>query len=147
MGPWESVAATGQALDRRMADLAAVVQGCGIEIRRPGGSHVYSTHPWAREAASMPARRPIEPAHVRAFLRCVNREEGMVPDVPPASPSGPLSDDEGRGYLIEFPDLPGRMSDGETIEAAITNATTPCAAGPRRCAPKAIRSPQRSRTA
>ena len=48
MGPWESVAAKGQALDRRMADLAAVVLGFGIEIRRPGGSHVYSTHPWAR---------------------------------------------------------------------------------------------------
>jgi predicted RNase H-like HicB family nuclease len=33
----------------------------------------------------------------------------------------PLFEDEGRGYLIEFPDLPGRMSDGATIGAAITN--------------------------
>jgi antitoxin HicB len=33
----------------------------------------------------------------------------------------PLPEDEGGGYLIEFPDLPGCMSDGETIEAAITN--------------------------
>jgi antitoxin HicB len=32
----------------------------------------------------------------------------------------PLAEDEG-GYLIEFPDLPGCMSDGETIEAAIAN--------------------------
>ncbi|MGH6920646.1 MAG: type II toxin-antitoxin system HicB family antitoxin [Geminicoccaceae bacterium] len=33
----------------------------------------------------------------------------------------PLSKEEGSGYLIEFPDLPGCLSDGETIEEAITN--------------------------
>ncbi len=33
----------------------------------------------------------------------------------------PLTRDEGGGYLIEFPDLPGCMSDGETPEAAIDN--------------------------
>ena len=32
-----------------------------------------------------------------------------------------LTDDEGGGYLIEFPDLPGCMSDGETIEEALAN--------------------------
>lgn len=32
-----------------------------------------------------------------------------------------LSKEEGGGYLIEFPDLPGCMSDGETIEEAIEN--------------------------
>ena len=34
----------------------------------------------------------------------------------------PLSSSEGGGYLIEFPDLPGCMSDGETIEEAMRNA-------------------------
>jgi predicted RNase H-like HicB family nuclease len=33
----------------------------------------------------------------------------------------PLTKDEGGGYLIEFPDLPGCMSDGGTIEEAIAN--------------------------
>jgi antitoxin HicB len=33
----------------------------------------------------------------------------------------PLSEDDGGGYLIEFPDLPGCMSDGETVEEAIAN--------------------------
>jgi antitoxin HicB len=33
----------------------------------------------------------------------------------------PLLPKEGGGYLIEFPDLPGCMSDGETIEEAIRN--------------------------
>jgi antitoxin HicB len=31
----------------------------------------------------------------------------------------PLTDEEGGGYLIAFPDLPGCLSDGETIEEAI----------------------------
>jgi antitoxin HicB len=33
----------------------------------------------------------------------------------------PLSGDEGGGYLIEFPDVPGCISDGETPEEAIAN--------------------------
>ena len=32
-----------------------------------------------------------------------------------------LTAEEGGGYLITFPDLPGCMSDGETIEEAIAN--------------------------
>ena len=33
----------------------------------------------------------------------------------------PLSSDEGGGYLVEYPDIPGCMSDGETIKEAIAN--------------------------
>lgn len=33
----------------------------------------------------------------------------------------PLSEDEGGGYLIEFPDLPGCISDGATPEEALRN--------------------------
>jgi predicted RNase H-like HicB family nuclease len=33
----------------------------------------------------------------------------------------PLTGEEGGGYLIEFPDVPGCMSDGETPEEAIPN--------------------------
>jgi len=33
----------------------------------------------------------------------------------------PLTEDEGGGYLIEFSDLPGCLSDGETVEEAIAN--------------------------
>jgi antitoxin HicB len=33
----------------------------------------------------------------------------------------PLSAGEGGGYLAEYPDIPGCMSDGETIEEAIAN--------------------------
>jgi len=33
----------------------------------------------------------------------------------------PMTAEEGGGYLIEFPDLPGCMSDGETIGEALAN--------------------------
>ena len=33
----------------------------------------------------------------------------------------PLSPEEGSGFLMSFPDLPGCISDGETIEEAIHN--------------------------
>ncbi len=33
-----------------------------------------------------------------------------------------LSDEEGGGWLVTFPDLPGCMSDGETPEEAIENS-------------------------
>jgi predicted RNase H-like HicB family nuclease len=33
----------------------------------------------------------------------------------------PLSKKEGGGYLVEYPEIPGCMSDGETVEEAIAN--------------------------
>lgn len=33
----------------------------------------------------------------------------------------PLSEDDGGGYMIEYPDLPGCVSDGDTPEEAIRN--------------------------
>ena len=43
----------------------------------------------------------------------------MTPDYPFTIKE--LSEEDGGGVLIEFPDLPGCMSDGETIEEAIAN--------------------------
>ena len=34
----------------------------------------------------------------------------------------PLTEEEGGGFLAEFPDLPGCMADGETVEEAIVEA-------------------------
>lgn len=33
----------------------------------------------------------------------------------------PLSEDDGGGYVIMFPDLPGCMSDGETMDGVLAN--------------------------
>lgn len=40
----------------------------------------------------------------------------------------PLSKEEGGGYLVEYPDLPGVISDGETPEEAIRNGQDALAA-------------------
>lgn len=45
----------------------------------------------------------------------------MIPNVPYRFTVRPLTEDEGSGYLVEFPDLAGCMSDGDTIEDAILN--------------------------
>jgi antitoxin HicB len=34
----------------------------------------------------------------------------------------PLTKEEGSGYLAEFPDLPGCVADGETVEEALHEA-------------------------
>ena len=60
-------------LDWRIEDLEAVARAFGINSRRPGGSHVYFTHPRVAEGVSVPARRPIKPPYVRAFVRLVDR--------------------------------------------------------------------------
>ena len=34
----------------------------------------------------------------------------------------PLAPEEGNGFLVEFPDLPGCVADGETVDAALLEA-------------------------
>lgn len=52
----------------------------------------------------------------------------MEPDFEYPFELRPLAQDEGGGWLITFPDLPGCMSDGETTEEAIINGRDALAA-------------------
>jgi predicted RNase H-like HicB family nuclease len=107
--------------DRRIASLEGVAEAHGVNIRKPGGSHVVFEHPGVPEAVWVPARRPIKPFMSVALSCLSNRYERAMSDSEYRFTARLLSGDEGGGYLIEFPDLPGWMSDGETIEEAITN--------------------------
>ncbi|MFA7240412.1 MAG: type II toxin-antitoxin system HicB family antitoxin [Sulfuricellaceae bacterium] len=58
----------------------------------------------------------------------MNDEVKIIPRTEPKWPFeayahiiSPLSAEEGGGFLITFPDLPGCMSDGETEEEAVAN--------------------------
>ena len=67
----------------------------------------------------------------------------MIPDVPHRFAIRPLPDNEGGGYLIEFPDLPGCMSDGERVEEAIANGLDVMRGWSAAMRAEGIRSPDR----
>ena len=54
--------------DWRIGSLETVAAAHGVNIRKPGGSHVVFEHPAVAEAISVPARRPIKPVYVRRFV-------------------------------------------------------------------------------
>lgn len=58
--------------DWRIDSLEAVARAYGVNVRKSGGSHVVFEHPAVREAISVPARRPIKPVYIRAFLRLID---------------------------------------------------------------------------
>jgi hypothetical protein len=47
--------------DWRIGSLEAIAAANGVNIRKPGGSHVVLEQPAVAEAVSVPARRPIKP--------------------------------------------------------------------------------------
>jgi antitoxin HicB len=104
--------------DWRIASLEAVAAAHGVNVRKPGGSHVVFEHPAVAEAVSVgPSSRCMSAALSHSLRRC----EGAMSDTDYRFTVRPLTEEEGGGYLIEFPDLPGCMSDGETVEEAIAN--------------------------
>ena len=62
--------------DWRITSLEAVAAAFGVNIRKPGGSHVVFEHPAVAEALSVPARRPIKPIYVRRFVRLIETVRG-----------------------------------------------------------------------
>lgn len=57
--------------DWRIEDLESVARTFGINVRKPGGSHVIFEHTSVNEALSVPAHRPIKPVYVKAFVRLI----------------------------------------------------------------------------
>jgi hypothetical protein len=53
--------------DPRDLYLKSVAGAHGVNIRKPGGSHVIFEHPAVAEALTVPARRLIKPVYVRRF--------------------------------------------------------------------------------
>src|SRR6185436_13436082 len=57
----------------------------------------------------------------KAPIKKIRRKVPPFPFESYAHVVSPLSEDEGSGFLITFPDLPGCISDGETEADAIVN--------------------------
>jgi antitoxin HicB len=120
-----AIVAGGKALQKmgtnpmgwRIEELPAVAEDNFVEWRRPGrgGSHViFSAQAGLHQAiCGVGRRRGRHQNQVRTTSkRNLDKYQFTV---------RPLSKEEGGGYLVEYPDIPGCMSDGETIEEAITN--------------------------
>ena len=59
--------------DWRIEDLLTVAASEGLNIRRPGGSHVVFTYPDLDAQVAVPAHRPIRPVYIKLFLDLVDR--------------------------------------------------------------------------
>jgi hypothetical protein len=62
--------------DWRIASLEAVAAAAGVNVRKPGGSHVIFEHPERPEALSVPARRPIKPIYIQRFVQFIDAVRG-----------------------------------------------------------------------
>ena len=96
----------------RIEELQAVAEANCVEWRRPGrgGSHVTAGLHQAIPGAHRRGGRHENKVSTRN--RNLDQYQFTV---------RPLSKEEGGGYLVEYPDIPGCMSDGETIDEAIAN--------------------------
>jgi hypothetical protein len=69
--------------DWRIEDLEMLALRFGLEVRKPGGSHAIFFHEGTGRQLSVPAKRPIKPIYVTAFIALldeieVDDEEGEV---------------------------------------------------------------------
>jgi hypothetical protein len=58
--------------DWRIEQLETVAKAFAVNVRRPRGAHVIFEHPAVATAVSVPARRPIKPVYVRAFVAFID---------------------------------------------------------------------------
>lgn len=70
---------------------------------------------------SVQAHRPLKPIWIRKFVELVDGAQVMSKLTDCPFELRPLSLDEGGGFLISFPNFPGCIADGETVEEAICN--------------------------
>jgi hypothetical protein len=54
--------------DWRIGDLESLAARHGLEVRKPGGSHAIFFHKPTGQQLSVPAKRPIKPIYVTAFI-------------------------------------------------------------------------------
>ena len=61
--------------DWRIEDLEALALRYGLEVRQPSGSHAVFFHEATGKQLSVPAKRPIKPIYITAFLALLDEIE------------------------------------------------------------------------
>jgi antitoxin HicB len=96
-----------------------------------GSSHATLKHEKLTEIITVPAHKPIKPIYVRKLVDAIDEILGRK-ELSQSQEYRPvfrrLSEDEGGGWLVEFPDLPGCMADGETLDEVLAEAKSAVAA-------------------
>ncbi len=69
--------------DWRIADIEVVCRHFGLICKPPsgGGSHYTVSHPSGFGGPCVPARRPIKPVYIRAFVAYIEGPKGPANDV------------------------------------------------------------------
>lgn len=52
----------------RIEDMETIARKCGLEACKPGGSHAIFFHAASGKQFSVPAKRPIKPVYIKAFI-------------------------------------------------------------------------------
>lgn len=58
--------------DWRIEDLENIARREGIDLRKPGGSHVVFFHVATGKQLSIPSKRPIKPLYIEAFINLLD---------------------------------------------------------------------------
>lgn len=58
--------------DWHIDDFETVARALGMTVRKRGGSHVVFSHSSSRTRLTVPARRPIKPVYVKAFVEFID---------------------------------------------------------------------------
>ena len=62
--------------DWRIDDLETLARRHGLGVRKSGGSHVVFYHAASGRILTVPARRPIKPVYIKAFLALLDETGG-----------------------------------------------------------------------
>lgn len=62
--------------DWRIENLISIAERYGVQVRRPGGSHVIFSF-GALGEISVPDHRPIKPVYIKAFVALVDAMRGQ----------------------------------------------------------------------
>jgi hypothetical protein len=61
--------------DWRIEDLEVLAARFSLEVRKPGGSHAVFFHARTGKQLSVPAKRPIKPIYITAFVALLDEIE------------------------------------------------------------------------
>lgn len=56
----------------RIEDVQVIATKYALEVRKPGGSHVIFFHRASGKQLAVPAKRPIKPVYIAAFLALID---------------------------------------------------------------------------